>query len=300
MSSPKAQRSDWPKLAPAPRELPLSYSIGALLGEPLMQAGLLLLLMALVPLWGVLPHTDVASLWRYDGELELATARITHVEPTSATEGGGKHRRGTPVQRIDFEFEREGAMLSGTSYGPVAPPEVGARVEVEFPLAKPQFARIRGLRSDLFGPAALMSLLFPLMGFVLCLLALVRALRVLGLAAKGRSALACTQELKFLRTRKRRDYHRATYSFVVDGAEIHGKKDTTAKALYEDERGLRVLHDAQRPQRHELVDELPVPPQFDALGRVQSLPRRKLAKVLILPTLVSCGYVAWAVAMALR
>lgn len=300
MNSSPAPRSDWPKLAPAPREVPRSFALGVFFGEPLMQVGLLLLLMALVPLWGVLPHTDAASLWRYDGELELATGRITHVEQTSATEGGGKRQRGTPVQRIDFEFEREGAMLSGTSYGPVAPPEVGAQVEIEFPSAQPRYARIRGLRSDLFGPAALMSLLFPLAGFVLCLVALARALRVLELAAKGRSVLACTQELKFLRTRKRREYFRAAYSFAVDGAEIQGKKETTAKALYEDARGLRVLHDARRPERHELVDELPVPPQVDALGRVQPLATRKLATVLILPTLAACGYVVWALALFLR
>jgi len=300
VNAPQAPRSDWPKLAPAPRELPPSYALGVLCGDPLMQAGLLLLLFALVPLWGVLPYADAASLWRYRGELELANARITHVEQTSATEGGRKRKPGTPVQRIDFEFEREGTLIAGTSYGPVAPPEVGAQVEIEYPSAQPQHARIRGLRSDLFGPAALLTLLFPLVGLVLCVVALVRAARVSELAKKGRSALGRTQELKFLRTRKRREYHRASYAFTVDGTDFRGTRDTTAKALYEDARGLRVLHDPQRPQRHELVDELPVPPQVDALGRVQPIPARKLVPMLILPVLVDVGYLAWMLAMALR
>lgn len=300
MSSLETTRKDWPKLAPAPREVPLSYGIGAVCGAPLMQAGLLLLVFALFPMWGVLPYTDAASLWRYDGELELSTARIVHMERMSATEGGGKGRRGTPIQRIDFEFEHEGKMLAGTSYGAVKPPEAGSTVEVEFPRAQPQFARIRGLRSDLFGPAALMSLLLPLTGMVLAVIGLVQALRALALASRGRSALGRTQELKFLRTRKRREYHRATYSFSADGAEIRGSRDTTNKSIYEDAGGLRVLFDPQAPQRHQIVDELPVPPRFDALGRLQPLPTRKLALALILPTLAFAGYASWAVWMLLR
>jgi hypothetical protein len=265
-----------------------------------MQVGLLLLLFALVPMWGVLPHTDAASLWRYEGELELSTARVAHVERTSATEGGGKRRRGAPVQRIDFEFEREGARLTGTSYGAVVPPEVGSTVEIEFPRAQPHFARIRGLRSDLFGPAALMSLLLPLVGMGFAILSLVQARRTLALASRGRSALGRTQELKFLRTRKRRDYYRATYSFPADGAEVHGSRDTTNKAIYDATAGLRVLFDPRAPQRHELIDELPVPPSFDVLGRLQPLSTRKLALAMILPTLAFAGYATWTVWMLFR
>jgi len=285
----------WPKLAPAPREVPLSYRLGALFGAPLMQGGLLLLAFSLIPLWCVLPYTDAAALWRYGGELEVCDARIARVEQTSVSEGGGERHPGVPVQRIEFEFDTALARLTGTSYGAVEPPQVGATVEIEFPREQPQFARIRGLRSDLFGPAALLALLLPLTGIVLAAVALVQALRVLALASRGRSALAQSRELKFLRRRKRRDYYRATYSFSAEGAEIRGSCETTNKSIYDDPAGLRVLFDPHAPARHQLVDELAVPPCFDALGRLQPLATHKLALALSLPTLALGGYAAWAV-----
>jgi hypothetical protein len=177
-------RPDWPKLALAPRQIPLGAWLGLRFGQTLAQAGFAFLLFSLFPIAAFLVHADIASLWRFRGELETTTGRITAVERTSATQGGGKHRRGTPVQRLEFEFERGGERLSGVSYGAIVPPELGASVKVEMPAGQPQFARIEHLRSDLFGAETLLVLLFPAFGLAALALSQWHATKELALARK--------------------------------------------------------------------------------------------------------------------
>jgi hypothetical protein len=290
-------RPDWPKLAPAPRHLPFSHAFVSHFGNPLMQAACIFLLFALMPFWTVMPNVDFNSAWSFRGELDVVSGRVVAVEATSFTEGGSKRRRGTTIQRIEYAFEIQGVEQRGTSFGAVAPPQVGASIEVEVPRTAPEFSRIRGQRSAPYGLAAALFLLLPLMGVVLASVAIVQSRRWLRLAASGRSALGRTLELKFLRRHKRRDHYTARYEFEFDGAKVSSERKTTNAALYEDARGLRVLVDARDPKRHELVDELPVVPQFDTVGRLRPQATRKVLLAAILPTLILVGYCAWMILM---
>lgn len=292
-----ATRPDWPKLAPAPRHVPLSHAFVSYFGNPLLQAACLFLLLSLMPFWMTLPHVDFASLWRFGGELDLVQGRVVAVEPTGFSEGGGKGRKGTTIQRIDFAFELLGVEQRGTSFGPIAPPPVGTGVEVELTRTTPVFSRIRGLRSAPYGLAASLFLILPMVGVVLACVAAAQSRRWNRLAESGRSALGRTLEIKFLRRHKRRDHHAVTYEYEFDGATMKHERKTTQAALYEGERGLRVLVDAREPKRHELIDELPVVPQFDSVGRLQPQPMRKVLLAAILPTLVLVGYTSWAIVL---
>lgn len=290
-----ATRPDWPKLAPAPRHVPLSQAFVSYFGNPLLQAACLFLLMSLIPIWMTLPHVDLASLWRFDGELDLVNGRVVAVEATGFSQGGGKGRRGTTIQRIDYAFEVRGVEQRGTSFGPIAPPPVGTKVEVELTRTLPVYSRIRGLRSAPFGLAASLFLILPMVGVVLACVGLAQSRRWNRLAESGRSALGRTLEIKFLRRHKRRDHHAVTYEYEIDGATMKHERKTTHAALYEDARGLRVLVDARDPKRHELVDELPVLPHFDSVGRLQPQSTRRVLLAGILPTLIFVGYSTWAI-----
>lgn len=286
-------RPDWPKLALAPRQVPLGAWLGLRFGQSLAQAGFAFLVFSLFPILVFLRHADIAGLWRYRGELETTTGRVTAVERTSASEGGGKHRRGTPVQRIEFEFERGGERLSGVSYGAVAPPELGASVKVELPVGQPQFVRIEHLRSDLFGAETLLVLLFPAFGLVALALSQWHATKELALARNGHSALGRTLELERSKFRRRRRSFEVAYEFEAEGRTIRGAAKTQRPRVYEDPRGLRVLYDARSPEKNWVVDDSSIPLVVDAMGRIQSPPAAKLALRFVLPTLLVLSLGAW-------
>lgn len=288
-----ASRPDWPKLALAPREVPLGAWLGIRLGQTLAQAGFGFLVFSLFPILVFLRHADIAGLWRYDGELETTTGRITAVERTSASQGGGKHRRGTPIQRIEFEFERGGERLSGVSYGAVLPPELGATVKVEMPAGEPQFARIENLRSDLFGAEALMVLLFPAFGLAALLLSQWHATKELALARNGHAALGRTLEVARRQFRRKRRSFNVVYEFEAEGRTIRDDDTTQRERVYEDPCGLRILYDPNDPEKHWVVDDASLPLVVDAMGRIQSPPAGKLALRFILPTLLVLSLGGW-------
>lgn len=286
-------RPDWPKLALAPRQIPLGAWLGIRFGQTLAQAGFAFLVFSLFPILVFLRHADIASLWRYDGELETTTGRVTAVERTSASQGGGKHRRGTPVQRIEFEFERGGERLSGVSYGAVLPPELGSTVKVEMPAGEPQFARIEHLRSDLFGAESLMVLLFPAFGLAALALSQWHATKELALARNGHSALGRTLEIERRKFRRRRRSFNVVYEFEAEGRTIQDDDATQREHVYADPRGLRILYDAREPENHWVVDDASLPLVVDAMGRIQSPPAGKLALRFVLPALFLLSLGGW-------
>lgn len=286
-------RTDWPRLALAPRHLPSGAWIAIRLGQPLAQAGFALLLFGMLPIVLFLTRADIAQLWRYRGELETTTGRVTAVERTGATQGGGKGRKGTPIQRVEFEFERGGARLSGTSFGAVRPPELGSEVALEMPVGQPQFARIHGLRSDLFGAETLLVLLFPVGGLVLLIVSQVRAAKELALARGGLSALGRTVELERRPGRRRSRGYNVVYEFEVDRQVVRRRETIQRAQVYEDSRGLRVLHDPRDASRCWVVDDASIPLVVDAMGRIQSPPAGKLALHFVLPTLLVLSLGGW-------
>lgn len=292
-------RPDWPRLAPAPREIPLGARLGIRIGDALAQAGFAFLLFGLVPMVLFFGRSDIAGLWRYRGELETTTGRVTAVERTRASEGGGKHRKGTPIQRVEFEFERAGERLSGVSYGAVRPPELGAAVPVEMPAGEPGFARIRGMRSELFGAETLFVLLFPAIGLIVLAQSQRQASKQLALARGGRSTLGRTVEIERKRGRKRKRGWNVAYEFEAEGSAVRGEDTTQREPVYQDPRGLRILYDPRDPSRHWVVDDASIPLVVDALGRIQSPPVPKLALRFVLPALLVLTLAGWWVHSAL-
>jgi hypothetical protein len=286
-------RPDWPTLAPAPRQIPFGAWLGIRIGQSFAQAGFAFLLFSLFPIGAFLVHADIASLWRYDGELETATGRVTAVERTRAHRSGSRHRRGTPVQRIEFEFERGGERISGVSYGEVLPPELGTSVKVEMPVGQPQFARIEHLRSDLFGAETLLVLLFPAFGLAALALSQWHARSDLALARNGRSALGRTLEVDRRRVSARKRSYNVVYEFEAEGRTIRDDDVTQRESVYEDPRGLRILYDVRDPERHWVVDDASLPLVVDPLGRIQSPSPGQLALRFVLPGLFVVALIGW-------
>jgi hypothetical protein len=295
-------RSDWPALAPAPRHVPASTALGLRSAEPLAMAGWIVLLFALIPLWAVLPRADLAGAWRFRGELESAPARVTAVEATGSTEGGRKGRGGTPILRVTYEFERAGERFRGVSFGALRGPEPGSVCEVEFPAGRPEVSRLRGMRSDVYGPEASLMLLFVAAGGGLCAAGAIAGARTLRLLESGRAAVGRKISLEPLRrSGKGQRRYRAVFEYEASGGRTQRVEATaTRPQAYEDPRGLRVIFDPGQPARARVLDDFALVPAFDALGRVRPLSAGRFALALLPPGLVLSGYAAWFAWLAMR
>lgn len=295
-------RSDWPTLASAPRPLPWSTSLGLRFGLKLSRASVFILLFALIPIWIVLSNADIAQLWRFRGPREQATAVITNVEHTGVTEGGSRHRKGRPIERVDFHFEYAGAAHDGISYGAVQAPKPGATCEVEFPAGHPEWARVCGMRADLYGPQSLLILVLVAIAAGLFVRGLFVARRVVRLVEWGRSATGKVLELTATHVRVNRARRfRVKYEFALHDGRMQSVDSTTLHPeRYEDPRGLRILFDPHEPRDARVVDDLPIPVSFDARGRVLAQPLGRMLSLLAPPVLVIVGYSAWGIWLALR
>lgn len=277
-------------LAEPPRPVPLSLRGRLLLGG-VGQLGWLLLGFGLVFVWIFALNADVGCI-RFAGTLETAPGRITRVERTRASEGGGEHSKGTPVYAHAYAFRGpDGAEREGVSYRTGRGPDVGAAVTVEFPAGRPDVSRIRGMRSAIFGPWAVFPVIFPLVGLLLVLGGLWHGSRIAALLARGHLAAATLRSRQRTSARvNNRPVFKLTFEFQdADGMLHELAARTTTPEVLEDEPQERILYDPLRPGRAALLDDLPGRPQLDELGQFRPAGARA-ALVAILPLLTIVGH----------
>jgi hypothetical protein len=240
-----------------PREVSPLARVAVLLGGFASQFGTGWLVLGSVLLWVLGPACD----WRGLLPGERATASVPGTfEGESAThfsEGGSKHRRGTPVFAVRYSYEVEGRRYEGTSYrvgGGRAGPVV-----VDYEVDAPARSRIRGLRPAPF-PAAFVLFLFffPAVGLGVILAGAPTRWRAHGLLASGALARGRVVKQEPTNTRvNRQPVVKYTFEFEAGGTVHHAILRTHAAAAVLDEERERILYDPQRPERAVVVDSLP-------------------------------------------
>ncbi len=292
-------RSDWLSLAKAPREIPPSTRFALRFRTLLFTMANAAACIAL-PFLFVIARSEVVDWSHFRSELQVADGTVTHVEETSMSEGGGRsasnQRR---IRRYDYEFDQEGRRLTGVSFSETARLVPGVACVVEFAPGEPERSRIRGMRSREFSLDSLFGLFVPAMALALLIGSQVQAARVLRLLESGRPETGRVIEMKaFGRKRRGRTRSfRATVEFsLAAGAAQRVKLVTQKEAVFRDERGVRLLYDADRPELARVFDDLPIKVTLDGRGRIAALPWSRVAHALWLPcaTLAGCIVLVYA------
>ncbi len=292
-------RSDWLALASTPREIPLSTRLGMRFLSLLFQMSCLVACLSLACLFFI-AKSDVLDRFHFDGELTVEHGSVSSVGPTGFSEGGGRHDRYRhSIQRFDYTFEHDGESFTGVSYSSTSKLAEGAACVVEFVAGEPRRSRIRGLRSAEFGSATLFGLLAPATAFALFVWSQISAARALHLLEVGRPVTGRVIEMKaFGRKRRGRTRSfRATVEFsLAAGAAQRVKLVTQKEAVFRDERGVRLLYDADRPKLARVFDDLPIKVTLDGRGRIAAMPWSRVAHALWLPcaTLAGCIVLVYA------
>ena len=286
-------------LARPPREVPLTTALALLLREMRVQMGFAVLAVFGCVAIFTLTDADVASLWRYRGELERVEARVTAVEDTGKQEttGGEKYH---PIRRFTFEFEHAGARHTQSSYSVVLPVDPGVSVSAEFPRGQPQYARIVGMRSDEFGADRLFFLFGPVVGVFLVGWGLACSGRAVSLLRTGSLTAGVIQPEPSRRERKQRP----TYGFVPIAFEVEPGRTvkhtfTTQHPFhYSVGQTVHLLFDPRRPERCRPMEDLPTAVSVDARGQIVPIGLAPVVRGMAIPALSLAALVVVAVAVA--
>lgn len=275
------------KLARPPRAVPLRTALALRLSETMLQVGAVALAVFGSVSIFLLANADIASLWRYRGELERVEARVTAVEDTGVGEGGRRRSgRSRPIQRFSFEFDNAGWRCRATSYSSTLRVEPGASVEVEFPREQPQFARIVGMRSSTFGPEALLFLIAPAIASFLLGWGLVRSSHALHLVRTGSLAQGVVRGIDRRPGRKQRRSRQVQVEFESEpGHNAFVEFSTSHPARFFVGQTVHVLFDARHSKPSRVVEDLAFELPLDGRGRIAEVGLARLARYLVVPGL---------------
>lgn len=279
-----------PYLAPPPRRVPPGLRARLLLGGSGIFAWIWLA--ATVPMTApFLKNVDAASWIVFRGELATRPGTVVQCQPTWASEGGGKGRRGTPVYANRYRFSFRGTEYQGASYATGECLSPGSPVAVELVPDHPELSRVTGMRRALFGPAALLALLFPLAGMGMALGSALQGLRRIRLLHGGRLTLGTLVSKEPTRTRVNgRTVMRLRFSMVTDrGGPQEIVVRTSRPERLEDDARERILYDPERPERAVPWDELPGRLALDGTGNLVAPGATGTLAVLLLPLLACAG-----------
>lgn len=288
-----------PIVSRPPRRVPVSTRLVVALGHPLAWLGWIFLALGAVFVRLFVMNADFSAWRHFRGPLETVPGVITFSEQTRASEGGGRHRKGTPIFAHHYEFEVNGQRHRGVSYCVGGGRRAGQSVTVEFVPGRPELSRIRGMRRAVFGPSAAFTLVFPAVGLGLVVAALVRARKHLRLLVNGEVALGrlASKEETVFKVNKQPVY-KLTFEFTDWRGDPQRAVVRTEKvARFEDEACERLFYDPQRPERAVLLDALPGRVRFGEDGELQPAGWWRGVAVL-LPPGITLG--VWVAVFALK
>jgi len=293
-------REGAPSPTAAVREVPAPVRWRILLGGRLHQFGWLFFGFGMIFFWGFVCHADLTSWYRFRAPLAIAQGTVTGSKDTGASEGGSKYHRGTPIYRNDFEFMVDDYEYRNASYAVGTELRKNHLVEVEYVAGKPQFARIRGMRTNVFGPVVLLAIVLPLIGLGLIGLCLAQGFRACDLLARGLSSTArlLSQEPTNTKTYGRTVY-KFTFSFQTSAGATQSLIINTERAeRFQNPAAEAVLYDPSNPKSAVILDNLPGKPHLDDAGGI-SLEQPGIS-YLVLPLATLIGHGFWAIHLLLK
>jgi hypothetical protein len=287
---------EWLDLPPAPREVSSSAVVQELLGDALTQIGLVFVAFGLFFVAMFAARADLTSWYVFRGALESAQGRALSCADTHASEGGSRHRRGTPIYAVAYEFDAPGGgRLAGTSYARGGCPSPGSAVIVEWPAGHPETSRVAGLRTNVFSAAAAFTLIFPLIGLGLAAAGIRGGLKDVRLLARGTSARGRLVDKAPTNVKvNHRTVYALTFAFVDGGGvERRAVTKTAFPELLESVERENLFYDPADPSQMVTVDTLPALIRVGDSGRIEPRFPWKTAGVLLVPGLIALELAAW-------
>lgn len=246
-------RANFDRLGPPPRRVPAGLTLRTLLGGSLGVSGWFVLAIGTPFFWGFAMNAEVLSPLLFRTGVTRVEGRVLKVAETGASTSG------VSIYSVAYAYrDAAGAEHTGRSYSS-GPPKLEATATVEYLRLRPQWSRIEGLRRGMFGPGALVVLVFPGIGVALIGIALHSGRKTLRLLAQGQIAQA--QFVSAEETNMKIDGRPVlglNFEFSAGDGRRHGiHHSTSTPGELRDERRELALYDPEVPEDALLVDHLP-------------------------------------------
>jgi len=289
-------------LGEPPRQVPLLIRLRLLFGGTSAQMGWFFLGFGMIFFWLFVFRGDFKSWTQFRGPLATAEGTVTDSRDTHDSEGGSKGSRGTPIYENEFKFVVDDRKYEGSSYAVGRELRIGQKVKVEYVPGKPQFARIRGMRSNLFGPGVLFVMIFPLVGIGIAVNGLRQGLKACDLLANGVQTTGnmISKEATNVKTNGRQVY-KFSFSFKTpDGAVHTAVSKTQVTERFENPGAEPLVYDPNNPERAVMLDNLPGAPHITENGDIVVKKPWTAIALLIVPAATVIGHSIWAVRLLMR
>ncbi|HYG77366.1 MAG TPA: DUF3592 domain-containing protein [Planctomycetota bacterium] len=284
-------------LAPPPRRVPLPVRCHITFGGMLNQMGWFFFAFGSILFWIFVINCEAMSWFSFRGPLKTCQGVVTSSEKSSASEGGSKHRKGTPIWAIHYTFKEGKNTYQGCSYAVGRSHDAGAPVTVEYAASDPRISRISGYRSRVFSAAAGVTLLFPLVGLAFLVPGWLTGRKARRLLENG---IVATGVLKAKEPTSssvnKQTVYKLTFEFnAADGRTYEAVAKTHETQRLQDEAGEKIVYDPADPTRAVVIDGLPGSFRVTADGQIESDNSRGALMVTLVPLLALFGNGAYAI-----
>jgi hypothetical protein len=272
--------------SPPPRKVPFSVRLRVLFGGFSNQFGWIFFGFGMVFVWIFTLHADLASIFLFRLETKTTIGIVESIQSTNATEND------IEVYEIQYTyFDNLGEQHSDASYT-TGYPSIEARVNVEYVAAFPSISRVAGMRRELFGPGAILAIIFPMIGLGFLTFGVRYGIKANRLLSRGRITFG-----KLISTEhtgasiNNRPVLKLTFSFTTDaGLDWEAVAKTHEPEDLRDELEEPLLYDPNDPSAAVLLDDLPGSTEFDSSGNLITASFWETVKVLLIPGLTVVGH----------
>ncbi|WLE96335.1 MAG: hypothetical protein QTN59_16840 [Candidatus Electrothrix communis] len=271
------------------REVPVTVWVNIFFGGFANQFGWIFFGFGMIFFWIFALNADVSFLV-FSGENTLVQGMVTDSRETSASVNE------TSVYENHYTFidDRE-KRVKGFSYATGRWLEEGEPVMVEYPVGKPYYSRIQGMRRKMFGPAVLLVLIFPLAGLAFLLFGLRKAVRANKLLQEGILTTGTLLEKKRTNTTIN---DQTVYEFIFGFKDRSGRKfkvseKTHRTYLLQDDREESLLYLKDNPDDAMMLDALPGSPRLGKQGDIEPGSLGSSFRQLIVPLITLSGHGAY-------
>ncbi|MCP4133983.1 MAG: hypothetical protein GY754_23635 [bacterium] len=280
------------------RTVPFPLKLIQLFGGVLNQFGWIFFTFGMIFVWAFALNVDFSFLYYNIADIEYTQGKLEKAEGTNS------YINDEQVLKYTYTFTGpNGKELQAESYSTKMFPPEKMDVTIEYPVGKPGYSRVRGMRRDMFGPLVLLVLIFPLVGLVCILIGTrkgIRARRLLrtGVLTEGRLVSKKETNIEV----NEQTVYKVTFVFVAhDTKKYYVSEKTHTPYLLQDDPQEKLLYDPRNPGHAMMVDTMPGGPVINTTqnnnGVIETVSPVKALLVVIVPVLSLLGNAIVAVLM---